>query len=54
MEEKICPFLTPIRVEKGDTVNVTYEPVNCLREKCEWWVEDKQKCAVTAIGSVRR
>lgn len=26
----------------------------CRKEECAWWVEDKQKCAITAIGGEKR
>ena len=41
---KICPlFLASLafKTEKG---------CKCRKEKCAWWIEDKQKCAVTAMG----
>lgn len=47
----ICPLLTTRTVVKeGNTVKPDTTPVACLKERCGWWVEDKQKCAVTAIG----
>ena len=24
---------------------------SCDKEYCAWWIEDKQKCAIAAIGS---
>ena len=41
---KICPLLF---------ASPDFETVQgcvCRKEDCAWWVEDKQKCAVAAIG----
>ena len=47
----ICPLLTTrIVIQEGNTAKPITPPIACLKEKCAWWVEDKQKCAVTAIG----
>ena len=32
----------------------TLESCLCRKEKCAWWVEDKQKCAITAMGGEKR
>ena len=24
--------------------------MHCIKEQCAWWLEDKQKCAITALG----
>lgn len=48
--EKICPLLTTNTVD----VKIGTQPVICIREECAWWIEDKQKCAIAALGSVRR
>ena len=43
---KICPlFLASLEF-------FTEENCKCLKEKCAWWVEDKQKCAI-AVGGER-
>lgn len=42
----ICPLLTANETIKGNDPQF----VPCLKERCAWWVEDKQKCAMTAIG----
>ena len=43
-DNKICPlFLASpaFKTEKG---------CKCRKKKCAWWIEDKQKCAVTTMG----
>lgn len=50
----ICPLLTTNTVvEEGGTVKIGTQPVFCLKEQCAWWIEDKQKCSMTAIGAKR-
>lgn len=47
-DNKICPlFLASpaFETEKG---------CECCKEKCAWWVEDKQKCTITAMGGEKR
>ena len=47
-DNKICPlFLASpaFETEKG---------CECRKEKCAWWVEDKQKRAITAMGGEKR
>lgn len=44
-DKPICPLLTASALA-GVTA------ISCQREKCAWWVEDKQKCAI-AIGGER-
>lgn len=47
----ICPLLTTNTVvEESGTVKIGTQPVFCLKEQCAWWVEDRQKCAITAMG----
>ena len=47
-ENKICPlFLASPAFE-------TVIGCECRKEKCAWWVEDKQKCAITAMGGEKR
>jgi hypothetical protein len=54
MDEIICPLLTTNTVvEEDGTVRIGTQPVFCIKEKCAWWIEDKQKCAVAAIGGER-
>lgn len=43
----ICPLLS---AREGQNPLSAFK---CVRESCAWWIEDKQKCAVTAIGSVK-
>lgn len=52
--EEICPLLTTNTVVQDDTVKIGTQPVICIREGCAWWIEDKQKCAIAALGSMRR
>lgn len=48
--DTICPLLTVRAVVKnGNTMIPVAQPVTCEKEKCAWWVEDKQKCAITAL-----
>lgn len=55
MNEIICPMLTTNTVvEESGSVKIGTQPVYCIRENCAWWVEDKQKCAITAIGGEKR
>lgn len=54
MENQICPLLTTNTVIEGNNnVKIGTPPVFCVREQCAWWIEDKQKCAITAIGGKR-
>lgn len=54
MKNLICPLLTTNTVvEENNKVNISTQPVFCLKEQCALWVEDKQKCAITAIGGKR-
>ncbi len=54
MNEIICPLLTTKTVlEEDGTVRIGTQPIFCIKEQCGWWVEDKQKCAVAAIGGER-
>ena len=47
----ICPLLTANTVLGANENKQTEgQPVSCAKERCAWWVEDKQKCAITAIG----
>lgn len=32
----------------------TLKSFECIKERCAWWVEDKQKCAITAMGGEKR
>lgn len=43
-DNKICPL--PLASPAVETL----EGCVCRKENCAWWVEDKQKCAITAIG----
>lgn len=53
--ELICPLLTTNTViEENNTVKIGTQPVFCLQERCTWWVEDKQKCAIAAEGRGRK
>lgn len=55
MNEIICPLLTTNTVVEEDRkIKIGTQPVYCLRERCALWVEDKQKCAITAIGGEKR
>ena len=47
-DNKICPlFLASPAFEK-------IKGCECRKEACAWWVEDKQKCAITAMGGEKR
>ena len=47
-DNKICPLLltSPAITNPAGWV--------CRKEACAWWVEDKQKCAITAMGGEKR
>lgn len=47
-ENKICPLLF------ASPEFVTTKSCECRKEECAWWVEDKQKCAITAMGGEKR
>lgn len=54
MNEIICPMLTTNTViDENSSMKIYTQPVFCIKEQCAWWVEDKQKCAVAAIGGER-
>lgn len=52
-DRAICPLLTTNTVIQNDRVSIGTQPVFCIKEQCAWWVEDKQKCAITAMGGKR-
>ena len=55
MNEIICPILTTNTViDKNSSMKIDTQPVFCIKEQCAWWVEDKQKCAITAMGGEKR
>lgn len=47
-ENKICPLFM------ASPDFMTTESCECRKEECAWWVEDKQKCAITAGGERNR
>lgn len=52
--ETICPLLTTNTVVGEDNnIKIGTQPVYCVREQCAWWLEDKQKCAITVLGGKR-
>lgn len=42
-EKQVCPIMSQGSI--GGVVAIA-----CQKEKCAWWIEDKQKCAIAAIG----
>lgn len=40
-EKPICPILT---IPNNPAI------VHCQYERCAWWIEDKQKCAIAVMG----
>lgn len=55
MNEIICPMLTTNTViDENSSMKIDAQPVFCIKEQCAWWVEDKQKCAIAAIGGEKR
>lgn len=47
----ICPLLaTNTFLDGNKDKQIKEQSVFCVKEKCAWWVEDKQKCAITAMG----
>ena len=54
MEQKICPLLTTNTVvEEDNKIKIGTQPVFCLEGQCAWWVEDRQKCSIPAMGAKR-
>ena len=54
-KEIICPLLTTNTViDENGTIKNGTQPVFCIQDRCAWWVEDKQKCAITATGGEKR
>lgn len=45
-KEKLCPIFSV-----ADAIAGCEEDCECQKEKCAWWIEDKQKCAITVTGS---
>lgn len=53
-DRAICPLLTTNTViEEDRKIKIGTQPVFCLKDQCAWWVEDKQKCSITAMGAKR-
>ena len=51
-DRAICPLLTTNTVVDEDrSIKIGTQPVFCVEEKCAWWVEDKQKCAIAVISA---
>lgn len=47
-ENKFCPLFL------ASNAFQTIRGCACRKEQCAWWVEDKQKCAITAMGGEKR
>ena len=55
MNEIICPMLaTNTVIDENSSMKIDTQPVFRIKEQCAWWVEDKQKCAITAMGGEKR
>lgn len=55
MSEFICPLLTTTNFFYGSNTYRLSKPsaIICFKEECAWWIEDKQKCAIAAMGCVK-
>ena len=40
-DDKVCPLFSICQ----------QDCFKCLTSQCAWWVEDKQRCAITALGA---
>ena len=45
----ICPLLTSVAPGMRGGVATA-----CQKDKCAWWIEDKQKCAITVMGGSKK
>ena len=45
----ICPLLTSVAPGMRGGVAKA-----CQKEKCAWWIEDKQKCAIAVMGGSKK
>lgn len=45
----MCPLLTSVAPGMRGGVATA-----CQKEKCAWWIEDKQKCAIAVIGGSKK
>ena len=45
----ICPLLTSVAPGMRGGVATA-----CQKEKCTWWIEDKQKCAIAVMGGSKK
>lgn len=44
-DEKSCPLFV-----MTNALCSYKTPYMCVKEKCSWWLEDKQKCAIAVMG----
>lgn len=44
-DEKLCPLFV-----MTNALCSYKTPYMCVKEKCSWWLEDKQKCAIAVMG----
>lgn len=44
-DEKLCPLFV-----MTNALCSCEAPYMCVKEKCSWWLEDKQKCAIAVMG----
>lgn len=51
-EKMICPLMSARdpRLANG----LGHPIINCQKEDCAWWVEDKQKCAIAVMGGNKK
>ncbi len=44
-----CPLLGVAYVAGGRSLD-TWDQIECRGDACEWWVADREACAVTVLG----
>lgn len=44
--DKICPVFN---IFKSD-----FYECKCTQEKCAWWIENKQKCAIAVLATTQQ
>lgn len=46
-KSKYCPLLVAADILSPATNRCD---IDCMKEQCAWWIEDKQKCVIAATG----
>lgn len=42
-----CPLMLMRWQEKADRIE--FEPMDCLKENCAWWVQNAKRCSIRCI-----